>query len=160
MNIQLCQRTEEHVRIYFNRVQDPQIKAVLHHSAQTAEDAVENFRKTQLPNANSYGKTVYVDNAYIGDVWCYCIDRKEKPNAMIGYCIFEKSFWSKGIGTTVVEQFLTEVVSKFQLGSVGAFVYCSNLPSRRVLEKNGFCLIETFVEEGMEAAYYQKEIKT
>ncbi len=158
MNIQLRKRTEEHVRIYFDRVQDPQIRAVLHHSSQTVEQAVENFHKTQLPGANSYGRTIYADDVYIGDVWCYCIDLREDPNAMIGYCIFEKSFWGKGIGTAVVEQFLTEVKPKFQLASVGAFVYCENLASQHVLEKNGFRQVESFTEDGVASFYYQKAI--
>ncbi len=159
MNIELQERTVAHVRIYFEKSQDPEIRAVLHHSSQTVEQAVEAFRQTQLPGAASYGRTIYVDGAYAGDIWCYCIDLNETPNAMLGYCLFEKSLWRKGIVTEALRMFLEDIVPRFGLKTVGAFAYCCNKASLRVMEKNGLTLRETFLEDGQESAYYQKEIE-
>jgi len=157
MNIQLHSRTEPHVRTYFARTRDPEIMAMIPQTAETAEEAVAAFQKTQLPGATSFGRTIYADDAYVGDIWCYGIDHDDEPNAMVSYCIFEKTLWGKGIATEALRQFLLEIVPRFSLKSVGAFAYCENRASTRVLEKNGFAKQEEFTEDGVLSAYYQKE---
>ena len=157
MTIELRERTENHVRIYFEKTRDPEIQALIPQTAKTVEEAVAQFEKTRLPGATSFGRTVYVDENYVGDVWCYCIDPAEEPNAMVSYCIFEKTLWSKGVATEAVKQFLDEIAPKFDLKTVGAFTYCDNVPSIRVLEKNGFGKMEEFMDDGRLSAYFQKE---
>ena len=157
MKVELRERTETHVRTYFERTRDPEIMAMIPQTANTVEKAVADFRKTQLPGATSFGRTVYADGVYVGDVWCYCINPEEEPNAMLSYYIFEKSHWGKGIATEALVQFLTEIVPRFSLKTVGAFAYCTNTASARVLEKNGFAKMEEFTEDGVLSAYYQKE---
>lgn len=157
MKIELRERTEGHVRTYFEKTQDAQIASMLHQTAQTVEQAVENFRKTLLPGATSYGRTIYAEGQYVGDIWCYCIDLDDEPNAMLSYCLFEKKLWNKGIATEALGQFLEDIVPRFGLKSVGAFAWCANTASLKVMEKNGFRQVETFMEDGMEAAYCQKE---
>ena len=121
MEITLQERTADHVRIYFERTQDDQIDRMLPRSVNSLDQALENFAQTKLPDAKSYGKTIYADDRYIGDIWCYCIDPKETPNAMLSYCIFEKSCWGKGIASRALSLFLDEIVEKYALSSVGAF---------------------------------------
>ena len=157
MKVELRERTAEHVRVYFERTRDPEIQAMIPQSAQTVEDALALFEKTLLPGATSFGRTVYADGDYVGDIWCYCIDPAEEPNAMVSYCIFDKTLWGRGIATEAVKQFLEEIVSKFDLQSVGAFTYCDNVPSIRVLEKNGFGKMEEFTDDGRLSGYFQKE---
>ncbi len=158
MNVELNERTEDHVRIQYDKIRDPEIWAMIPMSEKTLEQAVADYWQTQLPGATSFGRTIYVDGAYVGDVWCYCIDLEEEPNAMIGYCLLEKNLWGKGIASEAVSLFLEEIVSKFVLKTVGAFAYCSNGASLRVLEKNGFERKEEFVEDGVLSVYYQKEV--
>lgn len=158
MQIELRERTETHVRIQYEKIRDPEIWAMIPMTEKTLEQAILDYEKTLLPNASSFGLTVYVDGAYVGDVWCYCIDLEEEPNAMIGYCIFEKSLWGKGIARSAVKLFLKEAAARFGLKSMGAFAYCSNGASLRVLEKCGFEKKEEFVEAGILSAYYQKEL--
>lgn len=159
MEICLKDRTEAHVRTYFARTRDPEIQSMLHQTAQTAEQAVADFHKTQLPGATSFGRTVYADGVYVGDIWCYCIDPADEPNAMISYCIFEKSLWGKGIATEAMRQFLAEITSRFGLKTAGAFAWTANAASLRVMAKNGFVQVETFVEDGTEAVYCQKNME-
>ena len=154
--VELRDRTEQHVRIYFERTQDPEIQALISQSAKTVEDAVSLFQKTLLPGATSFGRTIYMDGQYVGDIWCYCINHDEEPNAMISYCLFEKSLWNKGIATAAVAQFLDEIAPRFSLETIGAFTYCDNTPSIRVLEKNGFSKMEEFTDDGKLSAYFQK----
>ncbi len=158
MKIELKERTEAHVRIYFERTEDAEIAAMMPKAAENVEQAVEAYRKTKLPDATSYGETVYADGRYVGDIWCYCIDPADIPNAMISYCIFEKSLWNRGVATEALRLFVDIISDRFNIRTFGAFSYCNNLPSMRVLEKNGFERLEVFSENGRESAYYQLEI--
>lgn len=155
MEITLGQRTVETVRIYFEQAQKPEIKAFLPQKAQTVQEALRDYRQTLLPGASSYGRTILADGRYIGDVWCYCIQREEEPNAMLSYCIFDTSCWSKGIASRAVGKFLEEAREKYGLQTVGAFVFADHIPSIRVLEHNGFVLLEEFTEDGRRSRYYQ-----
>ena len=58
-------------------------------NSKTVEEALADYEETLLPNATSFGQTVYVDGKYVGDVWCYCIDMDDEPNCMLSFCIFE-----------------------------------------------------------------------
>ena len=91
MKITLQPRTEETVRIYFENAQQPAIRRTLPQKAQTVEEALADFRKTQLPGATSDGRTIRLDGQYVGDVWIYAIDPADTPNAMLSYCVFEEN---------------------------------------------------------------------
>ena len=155
MTISLGERTADTVRTYFEKAQDPSIKAVLPQKAKTVEEALEDFEKTLLPGASSFGRTVLADGIYVGDVWCYCIDPDDEPNAMLSCCIFDKDLWNQGVGSGAVRQFLQEACTKYSLRTVGAFTYADNAASIRVLEKNGFRMMEEFTEDGQLSLYYQ-----
>ena len=155
MVVELRDRTADTVIAYFQATRDPEVRKYLPQKATTETEALADFEKTQQPGATSYGRTIYVDGNYIGDVWCYCI-QQEDPNAMISYCIFDKGYWRKGIATEALRIFLAEIVEKFGLKSVGAFTYSENESSIKVLLKNGFMDTETFVEDGIESKYFQR----
>lgn len=157
MIIKLCGRTAQTVITYFCETRDPEIRRYLPQKATTESEALADFEETQQPGAVSYGRTIYVDGNYIGDIWCYCIQNDE-PNAMVSYCIFDKAYWGKGIATEALRMFLAEITDRFGLKSIGAFTYSANESSVRVLLNNGFCDLETFVEDGIESKYFQKEI--
>lgn len=156
MKIELRERTAGHVRVYFERTQDEQIERMLPRSVESLEQALANFEATQLPGAASFGRTIYADGRYVGDVWCYCIDCEQSPNAMLSYCIFDKALWGKGAATEAVGLFLQQVRERFSLRSVGAFTFADNKASIRVLEKNGFAVQESFVEDGRKSVYLER----
>ena len=156
MEIRLGDRTAETVRIYFEKAQDPGIKAVLPQKAQSVEEALADYEETLLPGAASCGRTILADGVYIGDVWCYALDPDDEPNAMLSFCVFEDGFRNRGIATEAVGLFLEDVCARFRLRSVGAFSFSDNLASARVLEKNGFTLREEFVEDGRASKYFQR----
>jgi len=158
LTVELKERTEIHVRTYFSRTRDPEIQWMLPQTAQTEAQAVADYEKSLLPGATSFGRTIYSNGVYVGDIWCYCMDPEEDPNAMISYCLFEKALWNRGIVTKAVELFLEEIGRRFELKKLGAFTYCDNGASMRVLEKNGFVKIEEFMEDGRLSVYYQKEM--
>lgn len=158
MLVTLEERTEEHVRIYFEKAGKAIIKKYLPQKAQTVEEALEDYMKTRLPDAESYGRTIYTDNRYVGDIWCYCIDYKDTPNAMLSYCVFEPELWNNGIATEAVSLFLTEIRQKYPLKSIGAFTFAENIASIRVLEKNGFFVMEEFTEDGILSVYLERKL--
>lgn len=155
MLITLGKRTEETVRIYFEKTNRELFCKVLPQKAKTVEEAVEDYRKTLLPGTTSYGRIVLADGRYVGDIWCYCIDPEDTPNAMVSYCIFEPELWGKGIAAEALKLFLEEIKEKFRLRSVGGFTYSENAASIRVMEKNGFLLVEEFEEDGVPSRYFE-----
>ncbi len=158
MLVTLDKRTEETVRLYFEKTRQPFIRAVLPQKARSVEEALDDYRKTLLPTATSYGRIIRADGVYVGDVWCYCIDKQETPNAMLSYCVFDPACWRKGIATQAVGLFLAEMRQRYGIQTVGAFTFADNSASRRVLEKSGFSLLESFVEDGRASHYYQRSL--
>lgn len=77
---------------------------------------------------------------------------------MLSYCVFDTSCWNKGIATAAISLFLTETKKKYDLLTVGAFTFSDNQASIKILEKNGFSLIEEFVEDGRKSKYFQREL--
>ena len=88
-------------------------------------------------------------------MWCYGMDREGDPQAMVSYCVLEPSLWGRGAATEALRLFLEEIQERFGLERIGAFTYAENTASIRVLEKNGFRLLEAFSENGRESRYYQ-----
>lgn len=154
----LDERTEETVRIYFEKAQHPDIKAMLPQKAKSVEEALSDYRKTLLLSSTSFGRIIRVDGNYIGDIWCYCIDKSETPNAMLSFCVFDKACWNKGIASKAVSLFLEEVREKYKIRTIGAFTFSENYASQRVLEKSGFLLVEEFMEEGRASKYFQRTL--
>ena len=151
----LGERTAETVRIYFEKANRPEIKKVLPQKAKTVEEALADYEKTRLPGATSFGQTILADGRYVGDIWCYCIDMEDEPNCMVSFCVFELESWSKGIATAALKLFIEAIRAKYGVKTIGAFTYASNLASVRVLEKNGFSVMEEFEENGVLSKYLQ-----
>ncbi len=156
MLITLEKRTADSVRTYFEKANRPEIKQVLPQKAKTVEEALEDYEQTLLPNAESFGQTVYVDGKYVGDVWCYGIDMDDEPNCMLSFCIFELEYWSKGIATAAVKMFIQNIRARYHVKTIGAFTFAHNRASIRVLEKNGFVVMEEFEEDGVLSKYLQR----
>ena len=160
MVITLERRTADTVRTYFEKANKPEIKRVLPQKAKTLDEALEDYEKTLLPNADSFGQTVFVDGKYVGDVWCYCINMEDEPNCMVSFCIFEPEYWSKGIAATALNMFIKNIHAEYMVKTIGAFTFSHNHASIRVLEKNGFSVIEEFEEDGIPSKYFQFQIPT
>ena len=120
MNIQLKVRTLENALTYFERTKDPDIERMFPRSVLTREQAIANFQASLLPDADRFGQTIWADGEYVGDIWCFCIDRSQQPNAMLSLCLFAKERWGQGIGSRAVQLFLPMVTERFRLQSMGA----------------------------------------
>ena len=157
--IALRERNRQHVQIYFQKTRDEEILCMIPSGAKSLEDALALYEASLQKGANSYGRTIYCNDEYIGDIWCYCLDVKANPNAMLSFCIFEKAYWHKGIATIAISLFIEEISEKFHVTSLGAFLYTDNAGSIRVLEKNGFTVKEKWIEDGRESCYCEANIR-
>ena len=92
MEIQLKERTQETVAIYFEKAQNPKIKKSLPQKAQSLEEAVNDYKKTLLPGAISYGKTIWGDEIYVGDSYKCCRNLftrdTYKVSVNIDWCVY------------------------------------------------------------------------
>lgn len=156
-HIELRNRTEAHVKEYFYGVQDAEIRRMLPIKAKSVEESLNDYYQSISPDSKSYGCTIYVDDTYVGDVWCYCIDLADNPHAMLSYCLFAKQYWGKGVATTAVKLFIKTIRTKLGITKIGAFTYNDNAASIGVLEKCDFQLVETFVEDGISSSYFELE---
>lgn len=153
MIIKLDKRCREHVEIFWHRTQDDELKSLFPFTVSSLEEALQLYEGSLEEGARSFGEIIVVDDVYVGDVWVYGIDEVEEKMAMLSMVIFDKSYWNKGIGTEVVRLFMNHVSERYKIHSLGAFTYCSNIRSTRMLEKNGFIVEETFVEDGVESVF-------
>ena len=76
MIIELRERTEKHVRIQYEKIREPEIWAMIPMTDKTLEQAIADYEKTLLPGASSFGQTIYVDGAYVGDIWNTMLTRE------------------------------------------------------------------------------------
>jgi RimJ/RimL family protein N-acetyltransferase len=155
MGIMLKTRTKDHVITFWEKTQDEEIKKLFPFSIETLEKALILFQESLIENALSYGKVIYFEGKYIGDIWCYGIDESNEKMAMLSVVIFEKELWHKGIATESTKAFVKEVFNMFDIEKIGAYTYSNNYGSIGLLKKVGFFEIETFVEDGVESIYFE-----
>lgn len=155
MDIILKARSREHVINFWERNQDEEIKRLFPSSIKSLEEALMLFEESLKEDALSYGRVIYYENRYVGDIWCYGIDEKDEKMAMLSIVIFEKELWGKGIGAEASNIFIREIFNRFDIEKVGAFTYSKNHSSIGMLKKVGFFEVETFVEDGIESKYFE-----
>jgi len=159
MKLSLAERTQKHVEIFWEQTQDPQIQEMFPSSTSSLSHAIELFEESQQDNATSFGQIILSDNIYIGDIWCYSIDEEDEHHAMLSIVIFDKTYWKRGVASSVIPLFMEDIFSRYRIDAIGAFTFASNLASRKALQKAGFIELESFMEDGQESIYleYKKE---
>lgn len=155
MDIMLKTRMRDHVVVFWERTQDEEIKRLFPSSIKSLDEALILYEESLKENALSFGKVIYFQNRYIGDIWCYGIDENHEKIAMLSIVIFEKGLWGKGIGTEAAKAFIKEVFNKYNIEKIGAFTYSNNYGSISLLEKVGFIKADTFIEDGIESIYFE-----
>ncbi len=128
-------REEFHVKEFWKKTQDEEIREMFPFSVGSLEDALILYRKSKEEGTNSFGKVIYHENCYLGDIWCYSIDEEYDKTAMLSIVIFEKAYWKRGAATKAGKKFIREIFDRFDLERVGAFSYSSNIGSIKLLEK-------------------------
>jgi len=135
---------EADLPIRFQQQLDPEAVAM---SAYPAKDRGEFMRHWEgiLKNKNVIARTILYKEKIAGHVLCW---KEGKYEQRIGYWI-GKEFWRRGIASAAVNELLTLV----KIRPLYAEVANHNIGSRRVLEKNGFALLN----EGAKISTYKLE---
>lgn len=154
-NVSLKPRTLENVKIFWEASQDEEIKRLFPSSTSTLDEAIALYEESLKPNARSCGKVIYVDDKYIGDIWCYEIDENEDKQAFVSIVIFNKSYLGMGIGKQALTQFCHLIFERYNIDKLCAFTYGTNQRSIGALESVGFKKIEEFMEDGVLSYYYE-----
>jgi len=130
--IQLRLITQTDLPILFQQQLDPEAVAL---SAYPSKDRGEFIRHWEgiLKNKNVTTRAILYKEKVAGHIICW----KEKYEQRIGYWI-GREFWRRGIASTAVAEFLLLV----KIRPLFAEVANHNLASKRVLEKNGFTVLD------------------
>lgn len=105
---------------------------------------LENARWWLEMVAQQEGKTglfrkILVDGCVVGNISAEGQEDIYRKDAVLGY-VLDKEQWGRGIMSRAVELFCPLVFDRLDVLRLSARVLEENIPSRRVLEKNGFQL--------------------
>lgn len=125
--------TEADLPILFQQQLDPEAVVL---SAYPSKDKGEFMRHWEgiLKNKNVIARAILYKEKVAGHIICWKEGRYEQR---IGYWI-GKEFWGRGIATSALQEFLTQV----KVRPLYAEAANHNTASKRVLEKNGFNLLD------------------
>lgn len=124
---------ESDLRILFEQQFDPQAVAV---SAYPPKDRGEFMRHWEgiLKNKQAAARVILYKDKVAGHLLCWKEGRHEQR---IGYWI-GREYWGRGIASAALAEFLREI----KVRPLYAEAANHNLASKRVLEKNGFELLD------------------
>lgn len=148
LNIELKPKKRENVKIFWEHSRDPQLKKLFPFEDISLDEAYAIFDKHLSDESSYFERSIYVNGGYVGDIWCYSIDEKNKEG-YLSIVIFDKNYWNKGVGTEATKQFLKIVFEKYHLDSIKAYTYQSNIRSLKYCEKVGFTISKTFEKDGV-----------
>lgn len=151
-------RELKHVIKFWEESKDSELQRLFSFQNNTLEETIKLYEDSLLENAKSYGETIYVDDCYVGDIWCYSIDETYEKNCFISIVIFDKNYWNRGIATIALSEFNKIIANKYAINRICAFTYKFNMASRNLLEKNNFKYVEEFKEDNIESLYYELKI--
>ena len=106
---------------------------------------------------------IFFKNIHIGNIEINPINYKFK-HANISYIIGEKKFWGKGIATYSITYISQIAKNQFKLKKLYAGCASENIPSIKVLKKNGFVLVSSkkdyffYDEKYMSLLKFSKEL--
>lgn len=104
----------------------------------TTDDALFWLKMTEKNEGNQgIFRAILYEGEYVGNI---SVEKKEDvyaKDAEIGYFILPE-FYSRGIATEAVRQICQEAFNTLDIIRITGLVYSPNVPSKRVLEKNGF----------------------
>jgi len=155
MKVSLDKRQKHHVIRFWHAIHDDEIQRLFPSSIHSLDEALSMFEASERDMTNSYGRVIYCDDIYIGDVWAYSIDEDHENHAMLSIVIFDKAFWDRGIGTQALQNFISVIFDKYKVDRIGAFTFTSNQGSIKMLKKSGFELKDSFIEKDVQSYYFE-----
>lgn len=124
-------------------------------SIEEAKQFVQNQRsiKREVLTVRK-GVVLLKENEIIGSAM-YRVDQNEKDEVEIGYSI-GRQFWGRGYGTEIVKLLVNSIQETNKFRQIIAWSHIDNLPSIKILAKNGFARVE---QRGIADCYlYRKKL--
>ena len=121
---------EADIEVFYEHQADPAAAAMAAFPTRDRAAHFDHWTKNVVGNPSGVVRTVLVDGAVAGNVVSWM---DAELGRLMGYWI-GREFWGRGVATTAVRLYLTEVTER----PIHAFVALHNVGSQRVLEKNGF----------------------
>ena len=126
---------------YVNGLNDPIVNFYLDgvkHNLQT-QKIVENFiiENTKAKNCALWG--IWLNNVsnHVGTVRLHGIEYRHKT-ALIGICLFDKTSWGKGIGSSSIRLVTQWAIDKLGLRWIEAGIYEENIGSQKAFLSAGY----------------------
>lgn len=152
MKIELREQEVAHVKEFYKHTSNHDVMKYMYRNPTSLEEEIDKFLKQ---DASILRKVIYVDDCYVGDIWCHSMHETPICDGLLSCCIFDQRVWNKGVASKAL-QLLLALLKAHDVTSVGAFLYAKNLGSLHVLEKLAFTREKTFEEEGNIAYFYKK----
>jgi len=132
--IALREMEESDLPIFFQHQLDPQACYMAAFTPENPADQESFYKRWTgfLGNENMIKKTILCDSKIAGHIIAYKAERD-----LLTYWI-GREFWGRGVATQAVAEFL-KIMS---IRPLYAYVAVDNIASLRVLQKNGFVIIE------------------
>ena len=139
MQIELLKFREEDFKYYFKLVSNSEVMAQITERPISLEEARINYRKLVCRNEKyeTFGsyKVLSSNKEFIG-LGHLTLNEEYKDEAEIGYMILPE-YWGKGFGNEIAKV-LIETAKKTKLKILKAIIDPQNIPSRKILMKQGF----------------------
>lgn len=141
MQIKLEKFTSSDFPLFFQLVGDERVMAMITERAFGREEAIREFEirleKNKLHNSFGFFKILNTaDNSFVGFAKLE-LENIDDDEVEIGYMLLP-AFWGMGIASKASEILLDIVKANPEIKRVTAIIDPANLPSRKVLTKNGF----------------------
>ena len=130
MNIQLRDVVETDLPIFYEQQLDTDATQMAGFPPRNRESFMKHWTKI-VADKSVQIKTILFDGEIAGNIVCF----EQLGEREVGYWL-GKEFWSKGIATRALNEFLKEI----EIRPLYAHVAKHNIGSKRVLEKCGFII--------------------
>ena len=136
-DVRLRDATHDDLPIFYEQQRDPVASRMAAFASRDLDAFMEHWTGRILGDETGVAKAVLVDGRVAGNVLAFDHDGRRE----IGYWI-GREFWGRGVATRALAAFLGEVRDR----PLYAGVAKHNVASVRVLEKNGFEIVDEPVE--------------
>lgn len=124
--------------------------------AQTFEQSKEFLLKiilayAQRPGTGRWGMFSHNDQEFVGSFALIPVEGSDR--LQLGYAILKEN-WGKGWASEAIRGGIQYAFLHLKLTEIAAITYPENLPSQKLLLKNGFVFEKTFREEDKDLSLY------